>query len=1463
MVFTSPTTSSIVLNRKGRLLCATALMSVLLPLAVANAQEANYRYTDSGSYTDDIVINTRVNMSSSAGTIATYAGNLNFAAANAFLDLGQGAPNYGTIIFNPASITGIQTSPGSYSGILRIWNGRVQFGEVSAARDYFMRDGTSVSVLGEGILDLAGVDLNLKSIGIHGNTARVQNDATGTMATFSVVTGLSQGGLRDGAGTLRLRKTGSGSLLLGGVSDYSGGTEIAYGTVELNTATGIGSGTIEFNSSGTAAAELRFGADGLRLTNDVLISGTAGAMLTVNTGHSVDLGGAIAGSGPFIKYGNGTLALTGRNSFTGDTDVQYGTLVLDSGDAIADTNLVRISHNGTLRLAQSETINRLEGTAGSVVLDEGTILSVGAFNGNSRVASMISGAGGLRKQGSGTLELLANNSYVGETVVEGGRVLAGRDRAFGLGGQVTFRRASEDRSTLQLSNSVTIAQNMLLDDSFNLDNNDFSTLSGIIAGHNHLIHKVGQGTVSLTGESLDAPGAVVRAGGLSFDGRYSGNVEAAFGGTVTGSGRIEGDVVIADGGRLYGQFDRTLTMGSLTLGENSDIHILVDAPGTSAFFEVEGDLVLDGRLTIDDGVGVNFGQGIYRLFNYGGTLTNNGLDVVGVPDDSRYDIGDIEIQTAIDKQVNILVGGDPGPGPDPRPDMQFWDGANTTADGSIAGGNGVWRNGSTNWTTANGEANHDWGSRFAIFQGGPGTITVRGADGAVSVTGMQFAVDGYHIEGDAITLAAAETVIRVGDGSQAGANYVATIASKLRGDGALIKDDLGTLVLTGNSSYRGDTIVRAGTLVGDTRSIRNNIGNNGHVVFNQDGDAVFAGSIYGRGAMEKSGLGTLTLAGRNDLDWTISQGGLASRTDLFGGDVSIAANSFMRFQHDESGTYRGTISGEGEFQVAVGNGNLLRLTGDSSAFGGGTSVTSGGLMVDGRLGGDINMDDGTVLAGVGTMSGSVNINTGATIAPGNSIGTLTIAGNIHFREGSAYEVEVNREGQSDLVDVSGSAYLDGGAVRVIAGTGNYTSATRYTILTADGGVNGTYTDGVASNLAFLDPSLSYDDNNVYLTMTRNSVAFDNVGVTRNQVATGGGVESLGEGNAVYDAVLNLSAEQARYAFDQLSGELHASAKTALIEDSRFVRNAVNDRLRAAYDGVGASGAAITYENGVPQPVAANTDRFALWSQGFGSWGHTNGDGNAAPLNRKTGGFFLGADAPVFDTWRFGAAAGYSHTSFDAKDRHSSGSSDSYHLGLYSGTAWGDLAFRTGAAYTWHDISTSRNVAFPGFTDSLKGDYNAGTAQVFGELAYGFSMGAARFEPFANLAYVNLHTDSFREAGGAAALTSASANTDTTFTTLGLRASTSFDLSGASVTARGTLGWRHAFDDVMPTSTMRFAGADNTFAIAGVPVARDAAVVEAGFDLALTANTALGVTYGGQFGSEAIDQSFKANFNAKF
>src|SRR5699024_3392438 len=120
---------------------------------------------------------------------------------------------------------------------------------------------------------------------------------------------------------------------------------------------------------------------------------------------------------------------------------------------------------------------------------------------------------------------------------------------------------------------------------------------------------------------------------------------------------------------------------------------------------------------------------------------------------------------------------------------------------------------------------------------------------------------------------------------------------------------------------------------------------------------------------------------------------------------------------------------------------------------------------------------------------------------------------------------------------------------------------------------------------------------------------------------------------------------------------------------------------------------------------------------------------------------------VAGVWRLGVLAGYSRSDFDADVRASAGSSDNYHLGLYGGRQWGALGLRFGGAYTWHDIETARAVAFPGFTDSLSTDHDAGTAQAFGELGYAIERGDFTFEPFANLAYVNLHVDGFTEQGG--------------------------------------------------------------------------------------------------------------------
>ena len=84
----------------------------------------------------------------------------------------------------------------------------------------------------------------------------------------------------------------------------------------------------------------------------------------------------------------------------------------------------------------------------------------------------------------------------------------------------------------------------------------------------------------------------------------------------------------------------------------------------------------------------------------------------------------------------------------------------------------------------------------------------------------------------------------------------------------------------------------------------------------------------------------------------------------------------------------------------------------------------------------------------------------------------------------------------------------------------------------------------------------------------------------------------------------------------------------------------------------------------------------------------------------------------------------------------------------------------------------------------------------------------------------------------------------------------------TATARGMLGWRHAFGDVTPLSSFAFAGSDS-FTIAGAPIARDAMLVEAGFDVPLSSNATLGVSYAGQFSADAHDNGFKANLGVKF
>ena len=1167
--------------------------------------------------------------------------------------------------------------------------------------------GVTLNGVGNSVINAAGARITGDRKGITNsgggvtlvNAGRITGDVELIGAAANAVT-LVSGGRIEGqlemgsntASTLTLDGTGS-QLYSAAVTGFTGfdGTLIKTGTGSWTIDKALTPVSVSVNA-GTLVA----GASGVLGSGSVNVRG---ANLEVLSGVVLHNMVVLADNGPV----GSTLVNRGLLSIAG------GTLVSVTGSASSVTN------HGTIRSAVNvngdPAATGVSLNGGATLTNHGFITGLGLFP-NAGVGVSLSGGSTLVNNGGhieGTERGVTLNG-VGNSVINaaGARITGDRKGITNSGGGVTLVNAGRITGDVELigaaANAVTLVSGGRIEGQLEMGSNTASTLT--LDGTGNQLYSAAvtgftgfDGTLTKTGtgswtiDKVLTPGSVsVEAGTLAVTSTLtSPSVSVNGTGVLTGSGSIAGAVSVGNGGTLRGASGATLTMSSLSLAADAHIDVALGAPSTSALFDVTGNLTLDGTLNVTDAG--SFGNGVYRLFSYGGTLTDNGLNVAAIPGGSGG-----TVQTATANQVNLLVGAT----------NIFWNGS-TPATGTIVGGSGIWKRTGSNWTDATGTVPLPWQGGFAVFQGQPGTVTVDDSDGPIDVTGMQFIGQGWVLDGDSITLAGPDnsTVMRVGDGTAQGVSHVATIGSGLKGGGALVKEDFGKLILTG----------------------------------------------------------------------------------------------------------------------------------DSSSFTGTTTIGQGTLAVNGVLGGALDLLAGARLQGTGTVG---NLIVRGIIAPGNSIGTLNVAGNIGFAAGSTYEVEANAAGQSDKIVATGNAAISGGTVTVLAEAGNYQPQTDYTILTAAGGVTGTFAD-VTSNLAFLDPSLRYDAGHVYLRLTRNDISFAGIGLTPNQVAAGEATEALGWGRPVFEAVVNRSASQARDAFDQLSGEIHPSARMAMIEDSQLVRNAVWDRQRA---GVGEDGR-------------------GLWGQALGNWGHRSGNGNAARLDRSTGGLLMGIDAAAGEDVRVGAVWGYSRTSIDVDQRGSSGQIDSYHLGAYAGGQWGGFALRTGLAYSWSDLHTTRTIAFPGFADRTQASYHGGTFQAFGEAAYGVDLGKTSVEPFASLAYVRARTNAVTETGGGAGLSGAKAATAVTVSTLGLRAATRFDVGGANATLRVGAGWRHAFGDAAPITAMRYQAGGNAFAIAGLPVMRDAVAFDAGLDVAVSDRTSIGISYNGQIGKGLSDQAAKASIRFRF
>lgn len=1447
----------------------TSSLSDLGELAGSNA---SVHLTGAGSYWNAGTL--RIGMAGTASVYVTSGAHLN---SNQGATIGVSAGSSGTVIVDgPGSLWTVGSTlrvGGSGNGTLYVTNGGVV--DVGPATFAEMRIGANGGGTGRVVVDGVGSLLRVttEDLYLHQGSIEITNggvmDVTralldGSTSVVGAGSALNTGSMlivgHQGAGTLDIREggtangffvtIGSGSFHDGTVNvDGLGSSLVADDTLVVaqnstNATSGV-VGRLNVTNGGSVVSERGYVGTGLDSNGQVRIDGV-GSNWTMTDNLSVGYDG----------YGFLNLVHGGTvNNSIGTLGVNAGSigsaLISHAGSHWNNSDALYVGYSGQGVLAVGQG-GLVTSTAGFVGFNAGSTGFVQVYDPGSRwtVGGPLSiggsGSGELRILNGARVENAAGNIGV-DAGGEGTVTVDGVGSTWANSGFLWVGRSGT--GTLNITNGGLVSNTV-----------------GIVAAD---IGSTGMITVNGAGSRWDSSSDMI------VGSRGTGTLALLNGGRARGSNVYIGDgesavgtaVAFGSGSNLSADFD--LVVGGL--GEGA-MALLAGGSANSRSGFVGLDVGSFGTVTIS-GAGSNWavtndltvgrsGTGQLNVLGGGAATSANGY--VGAEAGSS---GAVTIRGA---GSNWTMPGDLFVGYNGHGELTIEQGGLVSnydgAIGTNAGSSGavVVTGANSRWT------NNDL--FLGLFSGSSGTLEV--SDGGVVTTGNGYIANrsdttaSVRVTGAGSRLEASDTLIAGNSGNGQLEVLAGGVVTSLNGSVGHFDGSTSTARINGAGSAwnvgstfdigrygNGTVLVDDGGMITTSQfRLGNDATGSGQLLIDGAGS-----NLQASGNSTIGGLGDGTVTVRNG--GTFNTGGTLRIADaagstgrlIIGADYNQdstaagfvnagaiqfgAGNGEIVFNHSGTAyTFAGSISGQGNLSFL--NGTTI-LTGNSSGFHGQASLQGGTLVVNGSFGDVLSTDSGTRLMGTGTI-GIATI--GGIVAPGNSIGTLNF-GSVTLRPGSTYEAEITTTGLSDRIAAIGNVTINGGTVRVMNPVGTYALGTRYTIITAGGTISGTFSGVSVLNplpTPFLTFGLSYAPKAVYLDVLRSNVTFASVGQSDNQKATGAGLDSLPQSGTLINALVQLTGPQAAQAFDQLSGEVHASAKTAMVEDSRFVRGAMGERMRGEM-GEGAY----------------------LWGQGYGSWGHTDSDGNAARSGRSIGGALIGYDRSAGENVRLGLLAGWSRSQFDVAARNSAGHAGSVHLGLYGNGRWemgkGELALRAGGAYSWHKLETARQATFPGFADSLSADYNAGSVQGFAELGYTMKAGKLVFEPYAGLAFISLRSNGFTEAGGAAALTGHERTDSFTFSSLGLRTTVALGESG---TFRLGTGWRHAFGDAAPLSIHSF-GSASQFAVAGSPVAGDQAEVEAGLDFAAGRGVRIGASYGGQFGKGASDHSVRATISVKF
>jgi uncharacterized protein with beta-barrel porin domain len=645
--------------------------------------------------------------------------------------------------------------------------------------------------------------------------------------------------------------------------------------------------------------------------------------------------------------------------------------------------------------------------------------------------------------------------------------------------------------------------------------------------------------------------------------------------------------------------------------------------------------------------------------------------------------------------------------------------------------------------------------------------------------------------------------------------------------GAIFVQEGGNLIIAGALSVNGNTVTPGAGGTGGAAAPGGTAGSGGS-----------NGTTFGAGLF-LNGSGTLTL-------------------EPGAGHIQNFADVIA----DQTGS-GGTAGNAGSWAVNVSGGGTLVLSGDNT-YSGGTTVTGATLVVNGSIGDPI-INAGGVLMGTGSVGGT-QINSGGTFAPGNgTAGTsMTIAGNLAFQSGAIYLVQVN-PATSSFANVTGTATLGGATVNAVFANGSYISK-QYTILTATGGVSGTFNPAVVSNNPNLSATLSYDANDVFLN---EKLAFAIPGgLNQNQQAVGNALTNLFNTTGGIPTVFGTLTPAG---LTQASGELGTGSQQTTFDAMNQFMGLLTDPFMNRGGGAGSPPSASGYlEEGdasayastkktdafamfTKAPPAPFVQRWSVWTAGFG--GSQSTDGNAATGSNNTTssvyGTAVGADYLFSPNTIAGFALAGGGTNFSVVNS-GSGHSDLFQAGAYVRHTEGAAYISAALAYGWQDITTNRTVAIGGI-DQLRAEFDANAYSGRVEGGYRFVApwtGGVGITPYAAGQFTTFDLPSYAESvlsgAGSFALAYGAKDVTDSRSELGFRTDKSFLLQDGILILRTRFGWAHDFDPDRSIGATFQTLPGASFVVNGAAQAADSALTTASIEMKWKNGWSAAATFEGEF-----------------